>query len=141
MSKHSSAKVLEFMAISYEYFVLVFHLCFLITQCAHCFQVFLEPLKKLVGSTEAPSLLLSSCSTQSRRSRLHQLGFGLGISQWIEDFQNRVSRREEAVEDLHFELSSDKEQERLIAVVRPVASSKVEISQTSEVGALVPNRS
>lgn len=104
-------------------------------------QVFLEPLKKLVGSTEAPSLLLSSCSTQSRRSRLHQLGFALGISQWIEDFQNRVSRREEAVEDLRFKLSSDKEQERPIAVVRPVASSKVEISQTSEVGVLVPNRS
>lgn len=137
MSKHSSAKVLEFMAIGYSYFVLVFHLCFLITQCVHCFQVFLDPLKKLVGSTEAPSLLLSSCSAQSRRSRLHQLGFALGISQWIEDFQNRVSRREEAEDDLHFELCSDKKQMRPNAVVRPVASSKVEISQTSEVGVLV----
>lgn len=100
----------------------------------HFLQVFLEPLKKLVGSTEAPSLLLSSCSTQSQRSRLHQLGFSLGISQWIEHFQNRVSRREEADEDLHFEFYSNKEHERPIAVVKPVTSSKMDISQLSEVG-------
>lgn len=96
-------------------------------------QVFLEPLKKLLGSTEAPSLLISSCSTQSQCSRLHQLGFSLGISQWIEDFQNRVSRREEADEDLQFELYSDKEHKRPIAVVRPVTSLKMDISQPSEV--------
>ena len=107
----------------------------------HFFQVFLEPLKKLVGSTEAPSLLISSCSTQSQRSRLHQLGFSLGISQWIEDFQNRVSRKEEADEDLHFEFYGDKEYKRPIAVVRPVASSKMDISQPSEVGLFVLNHS
>ena len=109
----------------------------------HLFQVFLEPLKKLVGSTEAPSHLLS-CSTQSQRSRLHQLGFSLGINQWIEDFQNRISRREEADEDLHLELYSDKEHKRPIAVVRPVASSKVDMSQPSEVGCsflIIPYRS
>lgn len=94
-------------------------------------------MKKLVGSTEAPSLLLSNCSTQSQRSRLHHLGFALGISQWIEDFQNRVSRREEADEGSPFDLYSDKEHQRPIAVVRPVASSKMEISQSSEVGLFV----
>ena len=107
----------------------------------HCFQVFLEPLKKLVGSTEAPSLLLSSCSTQFQRSRLHQLGFALGVSQWIEDFQSRVSCREETDEDLQFELYGDTEHKRPIAVVRPVASSKLEISPPSEVGLFVPSRS
>ena len=64
------------------------------------FQVFLEPLKKLVGSTEAASLLLSSCSTQSQRNRLHQLGFALGVNQWIEDFQNRVSCDKDDDKDL-----------------------------------------
>jgi len=106
----------------------------------HPFKVFLEPLKKLVGSTEAPYLLLSSCSTQSQRSRLHQLGFALGISQWIEDFQNIVARREDAAQDLLFELYSDKEHKRPIAVVRPVASLKMEISQPPEVGLSVRNR-
>ena len=106
----------------------------------YLFKVFLEPLKKLVGSTEAPSLQLSSCSTQSQRSRLHQLGFALGISQWIEDFQNRVSCSGEADEDLHFELYSDKEHKRPIAVVKPVALSKIAISQPSEVGLSVRNR-
>ena len=96
-------------------------------------------MKKLVGSTEAPSLLLSRCSTQSQRSRLHQLGFALGISQWIEDFQDRVSCSEEGDKDLHFEFYSDKEHKRPIAVVRPVASSNIEISQPSEVGLFVPS--
>lgn len=97
-------------------------------------------MKKLVGSTEAPSLLLSSCSTQSRRSRLHQLGFALGISQWIEDFQDRVSCSGDANEDLHFELYSHKEHKRPIAVVNPVALSKTGISQPSEVRLSVRNR-
>ncbi|XP_078347983.1 uncharacterized protein LOC144633073 isoform X2 [Oculina patagonica] len=96
-------------------------------------KVFLEPLKKLVGSSEAPSLLLSSCSTQSQRSHLHQLGFALGISQWIEDFQNRVSFGKQEDMELHFGLYSDGEHKRPVAVVRPVASSNKGTSQESEI--------
>ena len=98
-------------------------------------QVFLEPLKKLVGSTEAPALLLSRCSTHSQRTRLHQLGFALGISQWIEDFHSRVSSSKE--DNLHVELNvgvhGDEERKRPIGVVRPVACSTEHIIDQSEV--------
>lgn len=103
------------------------------------FQVFLEPLKKLVGSTEAPSLLLSSCSNQSQRSRLHHLGFALGISQWIEDFQSGLSYKKQEDDNMdvqHFGLYKDKEHKRPIAVVKPVSSSNETISRQSEVTAL-----
>ena len=93
-------------------------------------QVFFEPLKKLVGSTEAPSLLLSSCSTQFQRSRLHQLGFSLGISQWIEDYKSRVLSRQQ--EDLGLKLGVDQNelQKRPIAVVRPVPFSNKQIEKS-----------
>ncbi|XP_068715873.1 uncharacterized protein [Montipora foliosa] len=88
-------------------------------------KVFLEPLKKLIGLTEAPSLLLLSCSTHSQRSRLHRLGFVLGINQWIEDFQNRVWPSSEK-EELAFNLGVDEEEfpKRPIAVVNPVQSPR-----------------
>ena len=96
-------------------------------------QVFLEPLKKLVGSMEAPSLLLSSCLTQFQRSRLHQLGFALGISQWIEDFRSRVSYGKGEDFELNLAALEDEERKRPIAVVRPVPSSNEQINQLSEV--------
>ena len=86
------------------------------------FQVFYEPLNKLVGSTEAPLLLLSNCSSQIQCSRLHQLGFVLGISQWIENFHEQVSG-----EDVGF--SHVQEQKRPIAVVKPVPSSTEQTNQ------------
>lgn len=88
-------------------------------------KVFLEPLKKLIGLTEAPSRLLLSCSTHSQRSRLHRLGFVLGINQWIEDFQNRVWPSSEK-EELAFNLGVDEEEfpKRPIAVVNPVQSPR-----------------
>ena len=67
-------------------------------------------------------LLLSNCSTQIQRSRLHQLGFALGISQWIENFHEQVSG-----EDVGF--SQVQEQKRPIAVVKPVPSSTEQTNQ------------
>ena len=90
------------------------------------FQVFYEPLNKLVGSTEAPLLLLSNCRTQIQRSRLHQLGFTLGINEWIENFNEQVSG-----EDIGFSLGElqVQEQKRPIAVVKPVPSSTEQTNQ------------
>lgn len=67
-------------------------------------------------------LLLSNCSSQIQRSRLHQLGFVLGISQWIENFHEQVSG-----EDVGF--SHVQEQKRPIAVVKPVPSSTEQTNQ------------
>ncbi|XP_068725664.1 uncharacterized protein [Montipora capricornis] len=87
-------------------------------------KVFLEPLKKLIGSTEAPSVLLSCCSTQHQRSRLHRLGFVLGINQWIEDFHSRV-RSDYPEEGSVLKIGLDEEyQKRPIAVVNPVLSRR-----------------
>lgn len=71
-------------------------------------------------------LLLSNCSTQIQRSRLHQLGFALGISQWIENFQEQVSG-----EEIGFSLGElqVQEQKRPIAVVKPVPSSTEQTNQ------------
>lgn len=102
-------------------------------------QVFLEPLKKLFGSTEAPSLLLSRCSNQPQRYRLHQLGFSLGLKLWIEDFIDhvrtvRIGNEEEdsalnaGLRDEEFEFSK-----KPMAVVNPVASvrEKTELVEVS----------
>lgn len=67
-------------------------------------------------------LLLSNCSSQIQRSRLHQLGFALGISQWIENFHEQVSG--EGVGFSHVQ-----EQKRPIAVVKPVPSSTEQTNQ------------
>ena len=67
-------------------------------------------------------LLLSNCGTQIQRSRLYQLGFALGISQWIENFHEQVSG-----EDVGF--SHVQEQKRPIAVVKPVPSSTEQTNQ------------
>ena len=107
--------------------IYAFHACTCISQ------VFLEPFTKLVGSTRAASLLLSSCSTQSQRNRLHQLGFAFSISQWIEDFQERVSHDKGDSEGVLFNEHYNDESKRLITAVRPVASSISLVSQQAEV--------
>lgn len=71
-------------------------------------------------------LLLSNCWTQIQRSRLHQLGFVLGISQWIENFHEQVSG-----EVIGFSLGElqVQEQKRPIAVEKPVPSSTEQTNQ------------
>ena len=104
--------------------------------CTCISQVFLEPFKKLVGSARAASVLLSSCSTQSQRNRLHKLGIACGISQWIEDFQNRVSPDKGNIEGFLSSEHCNDESRGTIAAVTPVASSNSMVSQQAEVCAL-----
>ena len=84
----------------------------------------------------APSLLLSNCSTQIQRSRLHHLGFALGIGQWIEDFHQQVSGG-----DIGFSLGELQVQEhkRPIAVVKHVPSSTEQINQQLPVAEVCKN--
>ncbi|XP_022793492.1 uncharacterized protein LOC111332406 isoform X4 [Stylophora pistillata] len=98
-------------------------------------KVFLEPFKKLVGSARAASVLLSSCSTQSQRNRLHKLGIACGISQWIEDFQNRVSPDKGNIEGFLSSEHCNDESRGTIAAVTPVASSNSMVSQQAETSA------
>ena len=66
--------------------------------------------------------MLTSCSTQSQRSRLHLLGFALGIGEWRDDFLSRVSCEKEEDKGLVSGMYRDDEQKRPIAVVKPVAA-------------------
>ena len=54
---------------------------------------------EIVGKSEAPALILSSCRSDAERSHLHQLGLAHGITQWIEDFRTKTSapRQDDAV--------------------------------------------
>ena len=54
-------------------------------------KVFLNPMREKLGSSEAPRLLLSCCTSGQQRSTLHLLGMQLGISEWKEDFEQVVS--------------------------------------------------
>ena len=64
-------------------------------------------------------MLLRSCSTQSQRSRLHLLGFALGIGEWRDDFLSRVSCKKKEDEGLVSGNYSNDEQKRPIAAVKP----------------------
>lgn len=77
-------------------------------------------------------MLLSSCSTQSHRNRLHKLGIAHGISEWIEDLQNRVSRGKGKIEGFLFSEHWTDESREMIAAVMPVTSNSV-VSQQAEV--------
>ena len=61
-------------------------------------QVFLEPLSHVIGQSKSKELLLHQVSTLQQHSRLHSLGMLLGIGEWSQSFQQRLTLPENCVE-------------------------------------------
>lgn len=55
----------------------------------HPFQIFLEPLGQVVGSSKSKSLLLSACQTADDTNRLQELGCMLGVGEWTSQIQQK----------------------------------------------------
>lgn len=53
-------------------------------------QIFFEPLKHVFGHTTAPGLVLKHCETYEEKSKIHNLGICLGITEWQEDFKKKL---------------------------------------------------
>ena len=55
----------------------------------HPFQIFLEPLGQVVGSSKSKFLLLSACQTADDSNRLQELGCMLGVGEWTSHIQQK----------------------------------------------------
>ncbi|XP_066560829.1 uncharacterized protein LOC136750017 isoform X2 [Amia ocellicauda] len=55
-------------------------------------QVFLQPFSKVLGQAKSKNVLLQSAKLDNRyTSRLHQIGLLLGLTEWVKDFQTKLS--------------------------------------------------
>ena len=78
----------------------------------------MNPLWERIGSSEAPGLLLSCCTSGQQRSALHLLGLQLGVSEWKDDFEHVISAMiSEEVRTA--EQMDHKIEKRPVAVVKP----------------------
>ncbi|KAJ8246365.1 hypothetical protein GJAV_G00266920 [Gymnothorax javanicus] len=55
-------------------------------------QVFLEPLYRVLGQAKSKAILLQTARLDSHyRNRLHHMGLLLGMTEWVKDFQSKLS--------------------------------------------------
>ncbi|XP_049615652.1 uncharacterized protein wu:fj29h11 isoform X2 [Syngnathus scovelli] len=55
-------------------------------------QVFLEPLSKVLGQTKSKLVLITAAHSSPRRINcLHRLGILLGITEWLKDYQKKLT--------------------------------------------------
>lgn len=52
-------------------------------------QIFLEPLGQVVGSSTSKFQLLSACETAEETDRLQELGCMLGVGEWTNQIQKK----------------------------------------------------
>ncbi|XP_015211657.2 uncharacterized protein [Lepisosteus oculatus] len=55
-------------------------------------QIFLEPFSKVLGQAKSKAVLLQAARSDRRyKNRLHQMGLLLGLTEWVKDFQTKLS--------------------------------------------------
>ncbi|XP_077406198.1 uncharacterized protein LOC144038026 isoform X2 [Vanacampus margaritifer] len=55
-------------------------------------QVFLEPLSRVLGQTKSKLVLITAAQSNPRHiNRLHRLGILLGITEWVKDYQKKLT--------------------------------------------------
>ncbi|KAJ0016243.1 hypothetical protein NQD34_014533 [Periophthalmus magnuspinnatus] len=84
-------------------------------------QVFMEPFSKVLGQTRSKEVLMSVAQSNPQHlNLLHRLGILLGITDWIKDYQKKLSaplpqERQDAVLEAKSDLSDTKDAEDSLA--------------------------